>query len=142
MSQHVTLAEPRIIAVAGSLPPHHFSSDRVIVCAMASSQSDEAERRARLKELGRGSRLSFRNIAESRLRQDLKEEAMEICDPQIKAFAECSQEKGLMVVFSCHHLFKKVQECLNTHNGEEAWQKYKAEHLDELEDRATGRKPM
>ena len=95
--------------------------------------------KARAKELGRGSRLSFRNIAEHQLRQELKEEALEICDPEIKAFAQCAQEKGLMVVFSCRSLFHKVNECLNKHAGEEAWQKYKAEHEDEIEYRATGK---
>ena len=109
---------------------------------MSSSEQGSAERNARLKDLGRGSRLSFKNIAESRLRQDLKEEAMEICDPQIKAFAECSKEKGLMVIFSCNHLFKKINECMSIQNGEEAWERYKKEHANEIEAKATGRKRM
>lgn len=94
------------------------------------------EQAARAKEAGRDSRLSFRNLAEHQLRRELKEVGMEICKPQIHEFAECSQEKGLMVVFSCQHLFQKVNDCLSIHNGEEAWQKYKAKHEDEIERRA------
>ena len=98
------------------------------------------EQQARMKDYARESRLSFRNIAEHTLRRELKEEAMEICNPQIKTFAECAQEKGLMVVWSCKHLFKQVNECMAKHNGPEAWQKYKAQHEDEIERRAKGRK--
>lgn len=86
-----------------------------------------------MKDYNRESRLSFRNFAEHQLRQDLKDKAMEICDPQIKAFAACAQEKGLMVVFSCNNLYGQVKECLALHNGEEAWQRYKTEHRDQLE---------
>jgi COX assembly protein 1 len=107
-----------------------------------SSSSSEADTAGRLKDLGRESRLSFRNIAEHQLRRELKEKALEICDPVIKSFAECSQEKGLWVIFSCKEQFKKVNECLNQYNGEEAWQKYKAEHQDEIESRAVGKKRM
>ena len=94
------------------------------------------EARARSKDLARDSRFTFRNLAEHQLRRELKEEAMEICNPQLKDFAECAQEKGLMVVFSCNALFRKVNECLNEYNGEEAWQKYKVLHADEIERRA------
>jgi Cytochrome c oxidase biogenesis protein Cmc1 like len=95
-----------------------------------------AEEVARLKSAGRESRLSFRNIAEAQLRRELKEVAIELCDPAIKEFAQCSQEKGLMVVISCRHLFKNVNECMAINNGEEAWQKYKNRHADEIERRA------
>ncbi len=83
-----------------------------------SSSSSEADTAGRLKDLGRESRLSFRNIAEHQLRRELKEKALEICDPVIKSFAECSQEKGLWVIFSCKEQFKKVNECLNQYNGD------------------------
>ena len=94
-----------------------------------------------MKDYNRESRLSFRNYAEHKLRQDLKDEAMETCDPQIKNFATCAQEKGLMVVFSCRGLYRQVQECLALHNGEEAWQRYKTEHRDQLEKLAKPGKP-
>jgi Cytochrome c oxidase biogenesis protein Cmc1 like len=105
---------------------------------MASSapSDDSSETKARMKDLARDSRFTFRNLAEHQLRRELKEEALEICNPQLKDFAGCAQEKGLMVVFSCNSLFGKVNECLNEHNGEEAWQKYKAKHADEIERRA------
>ena len=93
-----------------------------------------------MRSSARDSRLSFRNFAEHTLRRELKEEAMEICNPQIKAFSECAQEKGLLVVWSCRSLFKEVNSCMAVQNGEEAWQKYKARHEDELERRALGRK--
>ena len=105
---------------------------------MSSEPTPDAEYKGRTKDLGREARLSFRNIAEHQLRRELKEIALETCDPVIKSFAECSQEKGLMVVFSCREQFKQVNECLNKHNGEEAWQKYKAAHEDEIDRRATG----
>ena len=95
----------------------------------------------RLKEMGRESRLSFRNFAEHQMRRELKEKAMEICDPQIKAFAECAQEKGLMVIYSCRHLHKDVQQCLAQHNSEEAWQRYKESRQSELEFRSQGKAP-
>ena len=93
-----------------------------------------------MKSSARDSRLSFRNFAEHTLRRELKDEAMEICNPQIKEFAECAQEKGLLVVWSCRPLFKQVNSCMALHNGEEAWEKYKARHEDELDRRAHGRK--
>ena len=89
-----------------------------------------------MKDLARNSRFTFRNLAEHQLRRELKEVALETCTPQLRDFAECSQEKGLMVVFSCSSLFKKVNECLNEYNGEEAWQKYKIEHADVIEKRS------
>jgi hypothetical protein len=94
------------------------------------------EKKARLKDMARESRFNFRNLAEHQLRRELKEEAMEICNPEIKKFAECSQEKGLMVVFSCQSLFREVNKCLQVHNGEAAWQNYKEKHADEIERRA------
>jgi hypothetical protein len=61
---------------------------------------------------------------------------METCRPQVTEFAECAQEKGLMVIFSCNQFHRAVQECLAIHNGEEAWQKYKAANEDEIARRA------
>lgn len=96
----------------------------------------EAETKAHLKDSARESRFTFRNAAEYQLRRELKEEAMEKCDPEIKRFAECSTEKGLMVIFSCKTLFREVNECMHTHNGEEAWQAFKAKNQDEIDRRA------
>jgi Cytochrome c oxidase biogenesis protein Cmc1 like len=95
-----------------------------------------AEHRARLKDSARESRFQFRNIAEHTLRRELKEEALETCDPQVRAFAECAEEKGLMVVVSCRALFKEVNACLAIYNGPEAWEAYKAKHEGEIQRRA------
>jgi hypothetical protein len=98
-----------------------------------------AEKARNLKDFDRGERLSFRNRAEHLLRRDLKEHAMELCKPQVQAFAECAQEKGLWVVVSCRDKLKGVNECLSIHNGEEAWQRYKEAHKVELELRSRGK---
>ena len=97
---------------------------------------DSRENRARMKDQGRESRLSFRKFAEHRMRQDLKEEALEKCHPEVSKFAECAQEQGLLVIFKCNQFHKQVQECLAIHNSEQAWERYKLEHKDELEKRA------
>lgn len=96
----------------------------------------ETERKSRAKDMARESRFHFRNFAEHQARRDLKEEAMDICKPYIQTFAECSKEKGLMVVFSCRALWQDVNKCMMVHNSEEAWQKFKKEHEDEIERRA------
>lgn len=93
----------------------------------------EKEHAARVKDGGRESRLSFRNLAEHTLRREMREVAMEICKPQIGEFAKCSEEKGLMVVISCRKFFQGINDCMATHNSEEAWQKYKVEHEAEIE---------
>lgn len=99
---------------------------------------NEKEAREAAKSSGRESRLSFKKYAEHQLRQDLKDRALELCDPVVKEFAQCSQEKGLMVVFSCRPQFKKVQECMEKYNGEDAWQKYKIENQAELDRKSAG----
>jgi hypothetical protein len=121
-----------------STPPAQESSPSPPSSSL--SPSMDAELKARAKDRARGSRFRFRNFAEYQLRQDLKDEALEICNPEVKAFAECAEEKGFMVVFSCQSIYKKVNECLSLYAGEEAWQKFKAENEEEIEYRATGGK--
>jgi len=75
------------------------------------------------------------------MRREMKEKALEICQPQVSAFAECAREKGLMVIFSCRKLHKAVQSCLAEHNSEAAWEQYKDTHKDELERRSKMRPP-
>ena len=105
------------------------------------SNRPSAEDVARMKADGRDSRLSFRNRAEYLLRRDLKEEAMQIhCQKQVADFAECAKESGLWVVFTCQPKLKQLNACMAIHNGEEAWQKYKQAHKDELERRSRGEK--
>lgn len=107
---------------------------------MSPPNESEAEYRARVKEASRESRLSFRNIAEHQLRRDCKEEAKEKCKDYIKSFAECASEQGLMVVINCRDKLKSLNSCMELHNGDEAWQKYKQEHKEELAIRARGGK--
>ncbi len=91
------------------------------------------ENKARIKDASRESRLSFRNFAEHQMRREFKEKAIEKCNEPIKAFAECAQEKGLLVVWSCRQLSKEVNKCMAIHNSHEAFDKYKQENADELE---------
>ena len=107
---------------------------------MSSPPEMDPELKARLKEAARENRLSFRNRAEQLLRYEMKEEAKEICKPHVNAFAECAQENGLWVVWSCQDKLKQLNACMAKHNGEEAWQKYKEAHQKELEVRAQGKK--
>ena len=102
----------------------------------APSPSDEAK----IKEISRENRLSFRNRAEQLLRYEMKEEAKEICKPFIETFAECASEKGIWVVFSCKSQLKELNKCMAEHNGEEAWKKYREEHKNELAVRSKGQK--
>ena len=47
---------------------------------------------------------------------------------QIKAFAECGKEEGIMVVFRCRDFQASVNECMGVYNSKEAWEKYKKDH--------------
>lgn len=97
---------------------------------MTDKQDLEKEYQARAKSAGRESRLSFTKFAEHQLRRELKEVAMEKCQPEIGKFAECAQEKGLMVIWSCSSLHNAVRECLAVHNSEEKWEAYKLANED------------
>ena len=107
---------------------------------MPKPNESEAEHRARMKEGSRESRLSFQNRAEHLLRRDMKDDAKEKCKDYIRSFAECSKENGLMVVINCQDKLKDLNGCMAIHNGEEAWQKYKAAHKEELAIRSRGGK--
>ena len=93
-----------------------------------------------MKEASRESRLSFQNRAEHLLRRDMKDEAKEKCKEFIGSFAECSKEQGLWVVINCRDKLKELNACMAIHNGEEAWQKYKEAHKEELAIRSRGGK--
>lgn len=94
-----------------------------------------AEGKARIKEAGREGRLSFRNFAEHQMRREFKDMALEKCQDHVRDFAECAQESGLMVVFNCRHHSKALNACMAIHNSNEAFEKYKEEHKEELEKR-------
>lgn len=68
--------------------------------------------------------MSFKRFAEHQVRSEFKEEAMKKCDPEMRAFAECAQEKGLMVVISCRKFNKAITDCMYVHNSDEAFAKH------------------
>ena len=104
---------------------------------MSSTEDNGAvEGKARAKDAARDSRFHFSNFAEHSMRREMKEEALEKCNNQVKEFAECAQEKGLWVVWSCSKQHAAIKQCLALHNSEEAWVRYKEEHKDELEARS------
>ena len=100
-----------------------------------SSPPPDAEHKAKTKEFSREGRLSFRNFAEHQMRREFKEIAIEKCQDPIREFAQCASEKGLLVVIQCRHLNKAINDCMAVHNSNEAFEKYKHEHVDELEKR-------
>jgi hypothetical protein len=90
-----------------------------------SSNSDSA---GNAKDAGREGRLSFRKFAEHQLRIEFKREAMEKCDLQLKAFADCAKIEGVMVVFRCREFQSAVNECMTVYNSTERWEMYKLDH--------------
>lgn len=99
----------------------------------SSTTPPDAEHKARTKDFSRESRLSFRNFAEHQMRREFKDIALEKCQEPIRDFAQCAQEQGLLVVWNCRHLNKKINECMAVHNSNEAFEKYKKEHEDVLD---------
>ena len=85
-----------------------------------------------IKDASRQGRLSFRKFAEHQLRNEFKEEAMDKCKLQIRAFAECGRDEGLMVVFRCRDFQKEVNDCMAIYNSPEAFEKYKQRHAADL----------
>lgn len=69
------------------------------------------------------------------MRREFKDMALEKCSQHVKDFALCAEEQGLMVVFNCRHHSKALNECMAIHNSNEAFEKYKEEHKEELEKR-------
>ena len=95
-------------------------------------QSQQRMDAGSIKDAGREGRLSFRKFAEHQLRREFKEDAIDKCSLQVKAFVECSKEEGLMVVFKCRDFQKEVNDCMAVYNSPEAFEKYKQKHSDDL----------
>ncbi|KAL9179407.1 hypothetical protein ACHAXT_008697 [Thalassiosira profunda] len=89
--------------------------------------------RAQIKDDGREGRLSFRRFAEHKMKRAFKEEAIKKCDVHMKQFGQCAQENGLLVVFKCRDLNKKINECMAEHNSPERFEAYLKEHQEDLE---------
>eukprot|EP00546_Thalassionema_frauenfeldii_P000116 CAMPEP_0178935558 /NCGR_PEP_ID=MMETSP0786-20121207/24623_1 /TAXON_ID=186022 /ORGANISM="Thalassionema frauenfeldii, Strain CCMP 1798" /LENGTH=109 /DNA_ID=CAMNT_0020613741 /DNA_START=33 /DNA_END=362 /DNA_ORIENTATION=+ len=88
-----------------------------------------------MSDAARDARLRFKNFAEHQIRQEFKEEAQAKCAPEIRKFAECAQEKGLLVIFSCRSFNQAITDCMYKHNSDEAFEKYLKENPGLLEKR-------
>jgi COX assembly protein 1 len=101
----------------------------------ASNESNTPEIKAQIKDDGRDARLSFRRFAEHKMKREFKEVAIKKCEEHMKNFGRCAQENGLLVVFKCRDLNRKINECMVEHNSPEKFEAYLKEHEDELEKR-------
>ena len=101
----------------------------------SNSETNPPNVRAQIKDDGRDSRLSFRKFAEHKMKREFKEEAIKKCEVHMKNFGQCAQDNGLLVVFKCRDLNRKINECMIEHNSPEKFEAYLKEHKDELEKR-------
>ncbi len=101
----------------------------------APNENKTPEIKAQIKDDGRDSRLSFRRFAEHKMKREFKEEAIKKCEEHLKSFGKCAQENGLLVVFKCRELNKKINVCMVEHNSPEKFEAYLKDHEDELEKR-------
>ena len=110
---------------------------------MSSSEqpTPSPEQKARIKDAGRDSRLSFRKFGEHQLRREFKDMAVEKCRTEINAFGKCAQESGLMVVWNCRQMNREIQNCMSIHNSHEAFETYKLENQELLMEKTPGIKP-
>jgi hypothetical protein len=103
--------------------------------AESSSNKNTADQAGQMKDTGREGRLSFKNFAETQLRKEFKQDAMDKCDLQIGAFADCIKEEGLLAPLRCKEFQKDVNECMSVYNSEERFQLYKKEHQADLDNK-------
>mmetsp|Transcript_6604 Transcript_6604/g.16692 ORF Transcript_6604/g.16692 Transcript_6604/m.16692 type:complete len:138 (+) Transcript_6604:363-776(+) len=111
-------------------------------CEGSTSSSQQPQQRpvdrdyaGRTKDMGRESRLSFRNFAEHELRKEFKADAMDQCDLQVGAFAECIKDEGLLAPFRCKEIQKDVNECMAFYNSDERFAVYLKQHQDDLDNK-------
>jgi len=104
---------------------------------MSSQPNDTVppETKAIIKDEGRDSRLSFRRFAEHKMKREFKEEAIKKCEGHLKNFGQCAQDNGLLVVFKCRGLNKKINECMAEHNSPQAFEQYLKDNEAEVEKR-------
>mmetsp|Transcript_25810 Transcript_25810/g.44068 ORF Transcript_25810/g.44068 Transcript_25810/m.44068 type:complete len:108 (-) Transcript_25810:2617-2940(-) len=100
-----------------------------------SNQPNHSDVRGQIKDDGREARLSFRRFAEHKMKREFKEAAIKKCEDHMKNFGQCAQENGLLVVFKCRDLNRKINECMLEHNSPEKFEQYLKEHEDEVERR-------
>jgi len=80
------------------------------------------------KDTSRESRLSFKKFEEHQLRGEFKQDALDKCQLQLQAFAECGKESGLMVVWNCQEFQKDVHDCMKLYMSDDQWELYKKNH--------------
>ncbi len=86
-----------------------------------------------MKDAGRQGRLSFTKFKEHQLRNEFREDTLENCSLQVKAFSECSKAEGLMVVFRCKEFLTEVNDCMAHYGSKDKWEQYKKENSADLE---------
>ena len=94
-----------------------------------------------VKDDGRDSRLSFRKFAEHKMKREFKEAAIKECETHMRNFGQCAQENGLLVVFKCRDLNRKINECMMEHNSPAKFEQYLKDNTDELEKRTLKSRP-
>ncbi|KAL7542255.1 hypothetical protein ACHAXR_011617 [Thalassiosira sp. AJA248-18] len=101
------------------------------------TQPDDTNKpnKAQIRDDGRDARLSFRRFAEHKMKREFKEEAIKKCEHTLKNFGQCAQDNGLLVVFKCRDLNKKINECMAEHNSPEKFEQYLKDHQAELDKR-------
>ena len=102
---------------------------------MSTPTENPPEVKAQIKDEGRDSRLSFRQFAEHKMRREFKDVAIEKCRDHMRNFGQCAQDNGLLVVFKCRDLNRKINDCMMEHNSPERFEEYLKTHADELEKR-------
>lgn len=102
---------------------------------MSTPTENPPEVKAQIKDEGRDSRLSFRQFAEHKMRREFKDVAIEKCRDHMRNFGQCAQDNGLLVVFKCRDLNRKINDCMMEHNSPEQFEEYLKTHADELEKR-------
>lgn len=99
------------------------------------NENNTPDTKAQIKDDGRDARLSFRRFAEHKMKREFKEEAIKKCEEHLKNFGRCAQDNGLLVVFKCRDLNKKINECMVEHNSPQKFEAYLKDHEEELEKR-------
>lgn len=73
----------------------------------------------------RNERLKWSKRAEYEARKELSMIATKQCDSLLKAFSDCAQEQGLLVVLRCRQQNRAMNECLHQYTNEKAFEDYK-----------------
>ncbi len=58
----------------------------------------------------------------------MQAEVLSKCRPFVEAFANCSKENGMMVVFKCREQNDEMNKCINDDYSQEKFEKYAIDH--------------